>query len=195
MSFITGYINDEFSNLQPLQAVAVLESGAVSGLSSSAVVKVTIPNLTVLKSVAVIDIEVDGEIVFPGTGRTLGQAGNVLYFSTTLANDAIAGKVPVVSYRIGSEDYDVVKNNLVNSSMSTKTVDLEINENDFTIAGASFSPPITNAPSIGRAVKWTGDNGLDVSGIIKEYVKNGSYYDVTISPLEEGIQNVKISII
>ena len=82
-----------------------------------------------------------------------------------------------------------------NSYVSTKTVDLVISVDPVTIAGNSFNPPLIIKPSIGRAIQWTGDNGLDVSEIISGYVKNGSYYDVVITPLEDNYSNVTISII
>lgn len=197
MNNITGYINNEFSSLQPLAAEAILESGVTSGLSSSAVVKVTIPNLSVLRSTAVTEIIIDDVVIFPGTSISLGQIGNSFYFSTDIANDAITGKVPVVAYVLSPEDYAVARAILATSSLliSSKTVDLEINVAAVTIAGSSFTPPITNAPSIGRATQWTGDSGLDVSEVIQGYIKNGVNYDVIITPLDEAIANVKISII
>ena len=82
-----------------------------------------------------------------------------------------------------------------NSYVSSKTVNLTISAEQTTIPGNLFAPPLTIKPSIGRAIQWTGDNGLDVSEIISGYVKNGNYYDVLINPLEDDYLNVTISII
>ena len=74
-------------------------------------------------------------------------------------------------------------------------VDLSVSATETTISGALFSPQLKKKPSICRAIKWDGDNGLDVSNIVVGYTRNGDYYDVIISALEEQLLNVTISII
>lgn len=108
---ITGFINDQYSTIQPLNATAILEAGSVSGLSDKAVIKVTIPGITVLKSVVVTEISIDGVKVFgSGTGgRLLGQVGNALYFETNISNEDIDDLVPLVTYILSEEDLEVVK--------------------------------------------------------------------------------------
>ena len=81
------------------------------------------------------------------------------------------------------------------SSLSSVSVDLAASVDTVTVSGSSFYPPIVNAPSIGRAILWDGNNGMDVSEIIQGYVKNGNYFDVLITPLEDALENVIISII
>ena len=74
------------------------------------------------------------------------------------------------------------------------TVDLSISD-ETTIPGTLFSPQLKKKPSIVTAIKWTGDNGIDVSDIIVGFTKNGDYYDVKIGKIEEELINVTISII
>lgn len=107
---ITGFINDQYSTMQPLNASAVLEAGSVSGLSDKAVVKVTIPNLTVLKSVVVTEISIESVKIYgSGTGKLLETAGNVLYFETNISDDDIDDQSPLVTYILSEEDLEVVK--------------------------------------------------------------------------------------
>ena len=77
----------------------------------------------------------------------------------------------------------------------SRKLNLAVNASAVTLAGSSFSPALTRAPSIGKAVQWVGGSGLDVSEIIQGYVQNGAYFDVLIAPLEDALANVTISII
>lgn len=102
---ITGYINDESSNLQPLKGIAILEAGATSGKSDKALVKITIDDLAVLKSVNVNKIIVDEAIVFgEGAGALVEQVGNVFYYRTGIADDEIGDNIPIVEYSLSIED-------------------------------------------------------------------------------------------
>ena len=92
------------------------------------------------------------------------------------------------------ENFDELSAVASTTSISTKTVNLQVNASTFIIAGDTFVPPITKQPSIFTAIVLTGDNG-DTADIIQGFIKNGDYYDVVITPLDEIINNVKISVI
>ena len=82
------------------------------------------------------------------------------------------------------------------SIISRATVNLSAGASETTIAGTSFSNPITKLPTMMVAVY---DNGsgtvIDVSNIIDRAVLNGSVYDIIITPLEDSYNNVTISVI
>lgn len=77
---------------------------------------------------------------------------------------------------------------------SVYTITLPVNASVSTISGALFSPPITSEPSSYTAMYINGSDVLDVSTIIDKCVKNGSYYDVVITPIDTQLTNVKITI-
>lgn len=79
-------------------------------------------------------------------------------------------------------------------SLSTKTVDLGISAVAVTLSGASFEPPIIKEPSVFTALQIDGINGV-VQDVIQGFVQNGAYYDIIITPLDEAITNVKITVI
>lgn len=112
MSRLLGYINNEFNTLRIVGATAVLESGAVSGLSSNAVAKINIPNLSVIPSISITQITLDGLIIYgEGIGRKIATIGNTIYFETQIQNDQISGKSIIAQYVISTQDFEIVKMN------------------------------------------------------------------------------------
>ena len=115
---ITGYINDALSSVQPLNATAVVEAGTVSGLSSNLVVKVSIDNLSILRSVTVSLIQVisatDGinsQFFNTSACKQLGNANNTLYFDTPfLASSYTAANFSArVVYDVSEEDITLLR--------------------------------------------------------------------------------------
>ena len=83
-------------------------------------------------------------------------------------------------------------NNII--ATSEKTVNLNINENAYSIDGSTFTPPITKEPKDITAYKIEEDGSGKEQEIIQGFVKNGDYYDIVIAPLVEQILNVKITV-
>ena len=79
-------------------------------------------------------------------------------------------------------------------SLSTKTVNLGISAVAVTLSGATFEPAITKEPSLFTAIQIVGFNGV-AHDIIQGYIQNGAYFDILITPLDEAIANIKITVI
>ena len=74
--------------------------------------------------------------------------------------------------------------------LCTKTITLGITENQTTVLGSTFTPPITKEPSIIDAYilgeKITQTNG---------YILNGNYYDILLAGTETELVNLKINVL
>ena len=115
---ITGYINDPISSLQPLNAIATVEAGTVSGLSSNLLVKVGIDNLSILRSVNVSLIQlisatdgINNQYFNTSALKLLSNANNILYFETSfLASSYTAANFSArVVYDVSSEDITLLR--------------------------------------------------------------------------------------
>lgn len=81
------------------------------------------------------------------------------------------------------------------TTLSTKTVNLQINASDLVLDGSTFTPPIQRQPSILTSIWLSGEGNGEVIDIIKGYIFNSGYYDIIIAPIDEVKNNVKISVL
>jgi len=80
--------------------------------------------------------------------------------------------------------------------MATYVTDLAINVAEVTISGTLFSQSLTKQPTLLRAVvKDEFGVVTDMSHIIQGAVYNNGIYDIVITPLEDNLNNVTISIL
>ena len=77
---------------------------------------------------------------------------------------------------------------------SVLVVDFEVNAGNTVISGADFAPPIDFSPGNYRALQTVGDDIIDVSDLIEKFEKNGDYYDVVLTEIDQERLNVKISV-